>query len=389
VYETLARAAPALAITLGLTLSPGSMTRTAHAELPVTPVAPFAQVAQKATEALNAGRLDEALASYSAAVVQNPEWADGWWQIGLLHFDAGRFEQARSAVTRLVSLEPETGLAWVLLGLSEYRLGEYDAALTALSRGLGLGVPEGQPMSREAAHHLTLLLIRKGDYGEATKYLPRLVLVERDDPELVAACGLMALRKPLLPSEVPPGGRDLVMTAGRAARDAMAYRKEEARREFEDLVARYPTTRGVHYIYALFLSRDVSSEALPMLLKELDLYPDHAEAQLEVALQILERGQEPAAALPHAQAALRLAPRSPLAHLALGRSLVENGALAEGITRMEEALRLDPDSTDTCLALAQAYARAGRDEDVKRVKARLGELYAKRDPSARTGQAKP
>jgi predicted Zn-dependent protease len=62
----------------------------------------------------------------------------------------------------------------------------------------------------------------------------------------------------------------------------------------------------------------------------------------------------------------------------LGRALVARGTIDEGIRELEEAERLDPDVRDTYLALALAYAQAGRPEGVTRARARLIELDARR-----------
>ena len=368
----------AFALALWATLPAAGATGLNLAETPAGPS--FEELSRQAAETLAAGRLDEALAAYRAGVERNPQWSDGWWQLALIHFDAERFSESREALNRLVALEPETGPAWALLGFSEYRLANYDQALAALSRAVALGLPEGQAlsMSREAQHHLALLLVRRGEFGMASRSLSRLVTLEPDDPELVAACGLMALRIARLPSEVPADAHDLVMTAGRATHDALAYKKDAAQRGYEELVTRFPTTRGVHYIAGLFLSRIAAERALTLLKKEVELFPDHAEAQLEVALQTLDRAN-PADALPYAREAVRLAPAVFLSHLALGRALLENGAVAEALVELGEAERLGPESTEVCLALAQAYARAGRDADVQRVRARLTELFAKRE----------
>ena len=349
-----------------------------HPALPGLQHSPSKRSRAERWTALTSGRSEEAERLYQTGVELQPQWAEGWWRLGVLHFDAERFTDARDALARLVRLERDSALAWALLGLSEYQLAQYDRALVSLSTAVSLRVPDQEPMGREAVHYLTLLLIRSGDFQAAPAHLTRLVHLEPDDPELVAACGLMALRMPRLPSEIPVAERDLVVTAGRAAYAAFALRTEEARQRFEELIAKFPKSRGVHYAYGLFLSREASGKALPVLRKEIELFPDHAGAQLEVAFEILDRGV-PADALTPAQAAARLAPESYASHLALGRALVATGAPDEGITELEWASRLAPESPEIYVALAQAYASSGRVQDVARARAKLIELTAKRE----------
>jgi predicted Zn-dependent protease len=332
----------------------------------------FEALSRQAEEAWAAGRSDEALRLFRAGLDLNPEWRDGWWRLGQINANGGRYADAREALLRLVRLEPDAGPAWALLGLCEYRLQAYDRALAYLWKGTSLGVDD-DALQREALLHFALLLVRTGDFASAVKPLARLLTRRSDDPDLVWACGLLALRMPRLPFEVPEAERDLVATAGRAGCAALARRDEEARQGFQALVSRYPKTRGVHFIYGLFLRGAASPEGLAELRREVELFPDNAEACATIAFEILERGT-PADALAPARAAARLAPDLGASHLAYGRALVATGAVDEGIAELEQAARMAPEDRDVYLALAQAYAAAGRAADVARARARLLEL---------------
>lgn len=334
---------------------------------------PFEELARRAGEAASAGRLEDALRYYRAGLVLNPRWPDGWWRLALLHFDAERYRDARDALRRLVNLEGEDGPSWALLGLSEFKLGEHDPAGASLSRSLTLGVPFDQPLGREALHHLALLLVKQGQFAAAAQRLERLVQLQPGDPELVMACGLLALRLNRLPGEVPPAERDLVAAAGWATHAAFAYKEDEARHAFEELIRRFPRARGAHYAFGLFLSRHASSDALPLLKREVELFPDNVEAQLAVASAILDRGDARDALAP-ARAAARLAPDSAAVRLALGRALLANDSLPEAVSELERSEKLDPGVRDVYVALARVYARLGRAKDVERVRARLLDL---------------
>ena len=156
-------------------------------------------------------------------------------------------------------------------------------------------------------------------------------------------------------------------TAGWAAYSSLAGREEEARPLYEDLVARYPRSPGVHLAFGLFLAARGSEEALPLFNREVQLFPDNARAHLEIAFYHLERG-DAADALPSAEASVRLAPDVYTSHLALGQALVARDAVQRGIEELEEAARLGPEVSDVYVALAQAYAAAGRTADVDRAR---------------------
>ncbi|MCG6926154.1 MAG: tetratricopeptide repeat protein [Acidobacteria bacterium] len=347
---------------------------------PRMPGVPFEELQRRASEAWAAGRLDEAFRFYRAGVELNPLWHEGWFYIGSIHYAKGRFDRARTALRRVVEAVPGSGPAWVLLGFSEFQLAEYDRALAALSQGLSLGLEGSEDIEAGAHHHLALLKIRRGDFEGSVQDLLWLARSQPPSPPLLDACGLMILRRPTLPSEIPEEEKDLVKTAGWAAYSTLAGRHDEARPLFEDLVARYPDTPGVHLAFGLFLSARGSDQALAMLNKEVEISPDNARAHLEVAFQHLERG-DAVDALPSARAAVRISPDVYTSHLALGRALVARNELAQGLTELEEAARLGPEVSAVYLALAQAYARAGRPEDVERARQKLLELDAQNQPS--------
>ena len=343
------------------------------------PGVPFEELQRRANEARAAGRVDEALRFYRAGVELNPLWHEGWFYVGSIHYSQNRFDRARDAFRRVVGSVPESGPAWALLGFCEFRLAEYDQAFATLSRGMSLGFDGSEDIESGVHYHLALLKNRRGDFEGSVQHLLWLARSQSPSPPLLDACGLMILRRPMLPSDVPEAEKDLVKTAGWAAYSSLAGRHDEARPLFEDLVARYPKSPGVHLAFGLFLAARDSGEALPMLSREAALFPENGKAHLEVAFQYLERG-EARDALPSAREAVRLIPDASASHLALGRALVADDSLTEGLAELEEAARLGPNVPDVYVALAQAYARAGRTTDVERVRQKLLELDAERQP---------
>ena len=238
---------------------------------------------------------------------------------------------------RVVRLKPGAGPGWTLLGLTEFRLGSYDQAFADLSRGIALGVAAAPEVGQQGLHALTLLLIRRGDFSTPSKNLAILVRLEPDDPELRRARAVsLALRRPELPSEVPagrPGGR-----GGRRPRRVRGLRRAHRRGppRVPGPGRPVPAARGVHFAYGLVLSGEGSPEALPMLRREVELFPDYGEAHLEIAFDSVERGN-PAEALPPARIAARLLPESPWSHLALGRALLATGGVEEAAGRARAA----------------------------------------------------
>lgn len=343
---------------------------------PGMPGVPFEDLERQALEARTSGRPLEALRYYRAGVDLNPLWAEGWWRAGVVYSEGGCWAEAKVAAQRTVQLEPDAGRGFWLLGLAEHRLADHDRALVHLARGLPAGVSKTE-LGRQAILAYVHLLVRAGDFASTSRPLAALVRLDPKALDTTIACGLMALRMPRLPGEIPAADEDLVRSAGRATCAAFGASPDDARRQFEDLLSRYPRSRGVHFAYGLILSADGGGDALPQFRREVELFPDHAEAQIELAFALLA-GEAPQEALAPARAAVRLAPNSVWGRVALGRALLAAGATGEAIGELEEAVRLSPDAREAYVPLAQAYAREGRKTDVERARAMLQRLDAAR-----------
>lgn len=340
----------------------------------------LAEVSRRASAAWAAGRNEEALRWYREGVEHHPSWDEGWWYLGSIHYEADRYPEARDAFARVTQLKPEASAAWALLGLSEYRVGQLDAALQHLLRWQSVGPGDGGEISHVAGLHLAMLLVHAGQFDLAMRPLTWLASSQPETPELLSVCGLVIQEIAAFPADVPEADRERVGAVGRAAYAALAGRDAEAKTRFEEVIARYPDARGVRYAYGLVLSRMGSAEAVPVLQKEVELFPDDVRAHLQIALDLLGRGR-PAEALPSARESLRLAPGLFASHLAIGRALAETGSVAEGIAELEKAAELAPDLPDIYLALARAYALAGRTADLERTRAKMIEADRKRQPT--------
>jgi tetratricopeptide (TPR) repeat protein len=333
----------------------------------------FAQVSKQAGEAREQERLADAERLYREAVRLQPDWKEGWWYLGTIFYDQDRYEEARTALRRLTVLDPKVAPGWAFLGLCEYETKAYEEALAHLQRASTLGLDPGSPLSVVVGYHIALLLTRAERFEAALEVLIKFAERGDEKPEFVEAAGLAALRKPLLPAELPPAERELVLRVGHALMDTGARRPAEAQKEFEDLVASYPKTPNLHYLFGSFLLNSNPDAGLDELKKELETSPRHLPALAQIAFEYLKRG-EAAAALPYARKAIESDPQSFIAHNAMGRALVESGNLEQGIKELELSKQQAPGSPQTRIALASAYAKAGRKEDAARERAEFLKL---------------
>jgi tetratricopeptide (TPR) repeat protein len=338
---------------------------------------PFETIAANAARAREADAVDDAIRWYRRGVRVRPAWDEGWWYLATLLYDRDRYTEARDAFSGFLKQRPDPGPARALRGLCEFRLKEYHAS----ERDLGQWVTEGArgnvETSRVAWYHLAVLRIRAGQFELAFEPMTKACLSGPESPELVRAAGLLLLRMAALPAEVPGDKTEMVDVAGRAAYSWLASKGDEAQARFQELIRRFPEAPNAHYCYGLFLMGQDPEAALGEFREEMRVQPGSVYARLEMAFELLKRGDY-AAARPYAEDAVKLAPGLFATHNALGRVLVEVGELDRGIAELEEAARLAPEGPEMYFALARAYLKAGRKDEADSARARFQMLDERR-----------
>lgn len=333
-----------------------------------SPPLPFEELSRRATAARQANQLEKALELYGQALALQPAWKEGWWYLGQAFYELGRFVEARDAFDRLVKLEPEGGPAWALLGLSQFQLRNYEEAFQAIEEARKLGLGSNEQLSLLTHYHGALLLTRRGRFQEARQILLPLAKQSGQHSSVLEALGLCALAMALLPGEVPPEKRDLVLKAGRAAYYTAEHRRQQAQDLFEELTALYPGEPNLRYNYGLFLQWEDTDAALQQFRKELEIQPQHVSARLAMALEYLRRGRLEEA-LPWAEQAASLNPDSSEAQRILGQLLLEMGRAEPAVNRLERAVRLAPSDPRIRYLLARAYTRAGKEAEAEKQRA--------------------
>lgn len=344
----------------------------------------FADLSRQAAAARESNQVDKAVQLYRECVRVQPAWAEGWWYLATLLYDRNDFGAAEEAFAHSVKIDPKSAPGWAMLGLCEFQTRQFERALQHLQKGLTLGLGGNPQIESVSRYHTALLLTHFGEFEPALQVLMQLAAEGSDDPNTIAACGTAALRMPLLPAELASkltaDKREIVVQVGHAVYDTGAHRAAQAKREFDDLALKYPLTPEIHYLYGGFLLLGDSDAGIRELKRELEISPRHVAARMQLAYEYLKQG-EAAAGLPYAEQAVELDPDSFVARNALGRLLVETGDLKRGIGELERARELAPQSPENRVALASAYAKAGRKEDASRERAEFLRLKKERNPS--------
>ncbi len=341
--------------------------------------AEFDKVVNAATVARQAERWEEAIDLYSRAVKLKPDFVEGFWYQGTAYYTLDQFTQCRESFRKVLRLVPKNGGAYAFLGLCEFGLKDYDRSLQHLLQSRLLGVGDAPDLGGVARYHAAILMSRIEQYEQSLETLGEFAAEGNDNPRVIEAMGIATLRMPLLPSEMPPERREMVLMAGRASNLMATRNTAAADKAFQALVARYSEVPNVHYAYGVFLLQEQADKAIEEFTKELELQPEHPWSLMQIAFEYVNRG-DAQTALPWAQRAVAAAPNAFPARKALGQALLETGDVEGAIRELLTGIKLAPESPGLFYTLARAYQRAGRLDDAEKARAEFTRL----DKLART-----
>jgi tetratricopeptide (TPR) repeat protein len=337
----------------------------------------FEELAARAQQAYGANRPEEATDLYAKAVKLRPDWAEGWWALGMIEYERDNYRECRDALTRMVALDASAAPGWALLGLCEFRTKQYETSFEHLKKAHML-VPvtqAGGPLLDMADYHLALLLTRQGAFEVAEEILVRVAAKVRSNPDMMFACGLATLRMPMLPADVPANQREVVTMAGRAFWDLVTQPPADAEADFKALVSKYPKFPNVHYFYGTYLASHHPEQCAHEFLEELRVTPDSVPSRVQLTLRyIIEQRLDEALKMAHE--AVALSPDSVGAQLALADALRAQGNEEGALAAFLEAKRLDPLSPKIRLYLIDAYRSLGRLQEMRRERSEYDRLKA-------------
>ena len=331
--------------------------------LPTAALTARPPIAAKATEARLAGRLDQAIPLFRQGLKTHPNWAEGWYFLGAMHYERDQPRECTVAMQRFVKLAPEVSGGFAFLGLCLYQTGDFELSLKTLVQAERLGLRLGEALTDVVAYHTALLFTKIGNFEKSLIILNVFSNREPLDPKIIEIAGITALRMPIFPAELRMDDRELVYRTGRAVLVAGNRRSAEAARLLAGIVADFPTAPNIHYVYGSLLISTDPDRGIGVLEKEIEVQPGHLAARILLAMEFLKRG-EPDKAIRYGEEAARIAPVNFTGHVMLGRALAESGRdLDRGIRELEAAMKLEATSPQVRIALASAYAKAGRKED--------------------------
>jgi tetratricopeptide (TPR) repeat protein len=348
---------------------------------PATAGPSFDEIVKSAEAARKAEQWEQAVDLYGKAVKLRPSYTEGIWYQAAAYYSLDKFAECRDAFKRVTRAAPNNGAAFAFLGLCEFGVKEFDRSLQDLVKSRILGVAD-RDLGSVARYHASILMTRIEQFDQALQTLGEFAAEGTDNPRIIEAMGIATLRMPMLPNEVPPERREMILMAGRGSYMMATRQTAAAAQAFEGLVTRYPETPNVHYAYAVYLLIEQPEKAIEEFKRELQIQPNHPDSLMQIAFEYLKESNAEAA-MPWAKQAVAAAPKNFAAHKALGDALLASNDIDGAIAELELSARLAPDSPSTHLSLAKAYQRAGRSEAAMKER----EEFARLDRLMRTNRS--
>ncbi len=309
-----------------------------------------------------AGRLDEAIATFHRALEIRPTDPYGWNDLGNVLTLAGRADEALSHFERALELKPDFPDALSNYGNALRRVGRSDEAILRYRRALEL-----KPHHAGALNNLGAELAQTGRAAESLALFERALQVKPGDVATVdnLASALRelgrwddALARHHEAIRLKPAFAEAHANLGRTL--FVQGRVTESLEHFSRALALKPALPVAisHYATAL-AAAGRGAEALEQLARGVELAPRSAEAHLNlgVALAQAERTDE---AVARFETAVQLAPGFAAAHANLGNAFLAQRRWARAIPALEAVVRLQPDSATAHVQLAVARVNDGQ-----------------------------
>jgi tetratricopeptide (TPR) repeat protein len=339
---------------------------------------------RQATEAMKEGRLDDADTGFTAVVREAPNFAEAYFNLGLVREEQGRHEEAIASFQKALALKSRVHGANLFLGVAEFRLNQLDKAVVALQKETA-----AYPKDPVAWMWLGVVRLAQEKPEEAATALDRATELAPDDMDILYHRG----RAHLLVSnnsyarifKVDPHSWRVHRVIAQA--DAGADRHVDAIVEFQAAIKLAPTQPGLHEeLGSEYRNLGKIQEAEEAFLRELEIDPNNALALYKLGVLTVEKG-DGAKGKELIEAALLEKPGLLHVDYNLGRAemlLGNDAAAAQDLERATTAAGSTPDVVEqTWYQLGIVYRRLHRMEDAQKAMATFQKL---KDEDAESSQ---
>jgi tetratricopeptide (TPR) repeat protein len=292
--------------------------------------------------------------------------------LGNIYLDQNRPSEARPLFSRALALQPRAAAAHVGLGRAALAAHDYTTAIDQLEAGLALD------RSATSIHYALATAYRAtGRAEEADRHLRQRGLVPSGPPDPLMQEAYERLKSPALyetrgDRAIARGEFASAVALFRSgldlAPDSLALRQKLATglflagdttasvQQLQEVLRRSPTFASAHYsLGVLLLSSGHPDLAIERFAAAVRYDPSYVQARLQLANTLRQRGQL-ARALDEYAAVMMRDPRVPEARFGQAITLADLRRDEDARDRLDEGLRLYPDSPQFASALVRLYA---------------------------------
>lgn len=317
------------------------------------------------------GKNPEAEAAWRAYLKDHPTDPEPYAQLGLLEARQEHYKEAVPLYRKALAINPNVQGLRLNLGLALFKLGDLKAALPEFTQSLnqaGPGSPEAQ--------RLTILIGMShyglAEYAEAVPFLKQAAAADQQNLPLRLALAHSCLWSKQFPCVMDVYHEILTLNSESAEADMLAGEaldemkdNEGSTKMFRAAVAANPKEPNVHFgLGYLLWAQKIYPEAAREFNAELANDPQHVQSLVYLGDTEIQLNQ-PAAARPVLEEAVRLDPAQPLAHLDLGILLSDAGDNEGALRELTLAEKLNPNEVNVHWRLARLYRAMGRKDEAR------------------------
>lgn len=297
------------------------------------------QAMRQGAAAMSAGDFPAAASSYAQVTRDLPNFAEGYFNLGLALEQSGQLDEARAALEKSLHLKPALRGANLFLGLADYRQDRFKDAEVHLARETAI-----DPKSAKAFMWLGVCRLAGGDPQGAIAPLDKAYALDPKDPDILYHRGhaymLVANSSYDAMFRLDHDSMRVHQVLGEAY--AQSFRNQESAAEFELAVKMAPHQPGLHEELAdqdWVLGNLDKAEAAYRDELAIDPYATTAQYKLGSLLVLKGSAADGVALL---RQALKADPTLSDAHYYLGTGLMDTAEAPEAVHQFEMAIAADP-----------------------------------------------
>jgi tetratricopeptide (TPR) repeat protein len=358
-YSTLRRLSTGFALLLSATLCLSQ----------APPNQQLASHLQKAQTALHQNRPDLAIPELQAALALEPSNLEIRANLGVLLFFQGKYDQALPLLQAVVAAKPDLWKIQSLLGIAESKTG--DDHQGRLDLETAFPHIEETKLKIDVGLQLIESYTATGELDKASTLITQLLALKPTDPELLYAAyrihsNMMAEDLLSLSLAAPDSAQLHQAIAHELQR---THDLEGTIRNFRQALALDPNLPGIHFelAEALHASDDqrLHTEAVEQYKLAVQTNPTDPKAATRLGDIEVEMGDLNASEKNYQQA-LKLQPNSADAKIGMANVLTERGDPAVAAPLLEQVIAADPSNYLAHFRLSTVYRKLHRPDDVKR-----------------------